>query len=100
MSPISALPSLSPPGLTGAGAVPAAGGGNLDFGRMLLEAVGRVDGMEKSAHTKLLDHLAGEGVTQVEALAAFRQADMALRLMLQVRNKLLEAFNEIKQVSI
>lgn len=107
MSPLSSLPPLpfagpDAAGLTGLGSGTTAGPADAgpDFGRLLLEAVGRVDGLEKNANQQLLDHLAGNGVTQAEALSAFQQADMAVRLMLQVRNKLLEAFNEVKQMGI
>lgn len=44
--------------------------------------------------------LSGDEITQVEVLSAVKKADMSLRMLLQIRNKVLEAYNEIKQMQM
>ncbi|QDT65652.1 flagellar hook-basal body complex protein FliE [Calycomorphotria hydatis] len=79
---------------------PAGGNQPVDFQQLLFSAMNQVNAMEQNASTALHDHLAGGDVTQVEVLSSFRKADLTMRMMLQVRNKLLEAFNEIKQMQM
>ena len=42
----------------------------------------------------------GEDVTQIEAMTAMKKADLAMRLMIQVRNKIMDAYTEIKQMQM
>ena len=42
----------------------------------------------------------GGDITQVEVFSAFKKADLALRMLLQIRNGVLEAYNEIKQMQM
>ena len=69
-----------------------------------------------SFHERLLDSLAGTNakphqiagaignapvdgdVTRAEALIDVKNADLSLQMMLQMRHKLLEAYNEIKDI--
>jgi len=42
----------------------------------------------------------GGNITNVEIFSAVKKAELALKMMLQVRNKLLEAYNEIKSMQM
>jgi flagellar hook-basal body complex protein FliE len=42
--------------------------------------------------------LAGEDLAMVETFTALREADLSLRLMLQIRNKLVDAYQELQQL--
>jgi flagellar hook-basal body complex protein FliE len=44
--------------------------------------------------------LTGEDVNQAEVLTAVQKADLAFRMMLQIRNKLIEAYREVTQMQI
>ncbi|HEX6984971.1 MAG TPA: flagellar hook-basal body complex protein FliE [Planctomycetaceae bacterium] len=68
------------------------------FSDLLAEAVGRGAALQTEADLTVMHALAGGDVTQVEVLSAVKKADLALRMMLQVRNKLLDAYNEIQQI--
>ena len=46
------------------------------------------------------DAISGGEITQVEVATALKKADLSLRMMLQVRNKLLDAYNEIRQMQV
>ena len=39
-------------------------------------------------------------ITQVEAITAMKKADLALRLMIQFANKIMDAYTEIKQMQM
>lgn len=72
------------------------GGGG--FQELLKGALQSTASQQTNAEQSIEDHLAGRDVSNVEVMTDVRKADLALRMMLQMRNKMLEAFNEIKQM--
>ena len=50
-------------------------------------------GPKAEAHT-----LAGADLTMTESVVAMRQADVAMRLMLQLQGKLVDAWNELRNM--
>jgi flagellar hook-basal body complex protein FliE len=44
--------------------------------------------------------LSGEDVESVEVYSGLQKADMAFRLLVQVRNKLMQAYEEINSIRI
>ena len=68
------------------------------FLELLQQATERGASMQTEADFAVMQALSGEDVTQVEVMAAVKKADLALRMMLQVRNKLLDAYNEMQQI--
>ena len=83
------LPAANPQGMSPGG--PA-------FADLLGQAIGRGAAMQSEADLTVMHALAGGDITQVEVLSAVKKADLALRMMLQVRNKLLDAYNEVQQI--
>lgn len=79
----------------------AAPGGKPDiesFRDLVFQALGEANGLGQAGQNAVAESLAGGDITQVEVLTAVKKADLALRMMLQIRNKLLESYNEIKQM--
>jgi len=72
----------------------------LTFQHLLLDTVKQTSSLAQSAEQAIETSLAGGDITQIEVLSAVKKADLALRMMMQIRNKLLEGFNEIKQMQI
>ncbi len=70
------------------------------FAEMLSEGIGSVNTMQKDADSQVHELLTGGEVSQVEVLSAVQKADMAFRLLVQVRNKLLAAYEEINAIRI
>lgn len=70
------------------------------FGQMLRDAVGQVANQQAQAEHLVEDHLIGRPVTDVEVLTALKQAELTLKTALQVRNKVVEAYNELKQIQV
>jgi flagellar hook-basal body complex protein FliE len=42
--------------------------------------------------------LVGEDLAMIETFTALREADLSLRLMMQIRNKLVDAYQELQQL--
>ena len=85
----SALAKLNP-----SSAAPATAG----FENLLLESISRTNALEQSAQTAIEQSLTGGDITQVEVFTAVKKADLAMRMLLQMRNKALEAYQEIQQL--
>ena len=94
------LPLPPPADVDFAAASPPRPAGGPDFGRLLMEAVGEVNARADHADRTVERGLLGDDVTQAEVFTAVKKADLSLRMMIQVRNKLLEAWREVQQVRI
>jgi flagellar hook-basal body complex protein FliE len=70
------------------------------FGSLLFKSLNQVNGLEQSAHAAVEKGFTGDDVTQVEAMTSLKKADLALRLMIQIRNKIMDAYSEIKQMQM
>ncbi|QDS95463.1 flagellar hook-basal body protein FliE [Roseimaritima multifibrata] len=62
--------------------------------------VQEVNTAQQSADQLVHRMLTGEDVNQAEVLTSVQKADMAFRLMLQMRNKLMDAYREVQQIQI
>ncbi len=92
ITPIRNLPEIAVPTTR-----PAAGG---NFGDLLGNAIGAVEGARQTANGEIARLLAGEsGELHTAALAAQR-AELNLELFLQVRNKVVQAYQEIMRMQM
>lgn len=71
-----------------------------DFLKLIGSGVGSVNEMQNSANLQVEQMLAGEDVHSAEVMTGLQKADMAFRLLVQVRNKLMQAFEEINNIRI
>ena len=79
-----------------AGKAEAAPGG-VSFQGMIQNAITETAATEQNAQMMVGRALQNDpGVTQVEVLTAVKKADLSLRMMMQIRNTLMDAYNEIK----
>lgn len=92
-----AASSLRPPD-AGGGASPGARSG-FDFARMLGEAIRDVSDRQKDAEHQARELAAGRGST-LDAVLSITKADLSLRFLLQVRNRALDAYNEIIRTQV
>lgn len=70
------------------------------FQNLLIGSLTQTNAMQQSAENAVAEHLAGGDPTQVEVFSAVKKADLALRTMVQVRNKLLDAYQEIQRMQM
>ena len=79
---------------------PAAEAPGKSFADTLKDAVGSVNQLQKTADTKM-QHLATGKTSDIpDVMMAVEKADIALRLMVQVRNKIIEAYQDIMKMQV
>ena len=70
------------------------------FANMLMEQLGHANAAEQTANAAIERNLTGGDISQVEVLTEMKKADLALRMMIQVHNKVFDAYAEIKQMQM
>lgn len=70
------------------------------FAEVLSGQVRGVNDMQNNASDMVHSMLTGGDVNEAEVLTAVQKADLAFRMLLQVRNKLIEAYREVQQIQI
>ncbi len=76
----------------------AATGAPVGFQQMLLEALQSTQDLSNQSQAAVQQNLLGDELSLVESFTAMREADLALKLTMQIRNKLMDAYNEIQQM--
>lgn len=71
-----------------------------NFAQMLTGIVDEVSNQQKSADRAMEQVHTGDARNLHEAMIAMEQADISIRLMVQVRNKALEAYQEIMRMQV
>jgi len=90
------VPAAPPPE---AGKTEAAGPGP-SFKQLLLQSIEEVNTMQQAADRAVEQLATGGDVNPAEVLTAVQKADIAFRLMMQVRNKLIQAYQEVQGIKI
>jgi flagellar hook-basal body complex protein FliE len=93
---LSSMPAL-PGAAAGKAAAPQAGAAFQDF---LMRSIGEVNSMQSEADQAVEKLATGGDVTPAAVLTAVQKADIAFNLLLQVRNKLIEAYQEIEKLQV
>ena len=70
------------------------------FGQMLNDAVNKVDQAQKTANDAINDLAVGRSNRIHETMMRAEEAGISLRMLLQVRNKALDAYNEIMRMHV
>ena len=77
---------------------PAQGEGS--FVDTLKNAINSVDQLQKESDLKMQQLATGQNNNIHETMISAEKADIALRLMVQVRNKIIEAYQEIMRMQV
>jgi len=99
MTPITGLPLTPPAAPSLAGQQPASIGGQ-PFKNILLEALNQVNTMQSQANEAVQQLVTGGEVNPAEVLTTLQKADISFRMMLQIRNKLVQAYQEVNNIRI
>ena len=70
------------------------------FKNMLAESIGQVNSMQQEAQHAVEGLMTGEDVNPAEVLTAVQKADLAFKMMMQVRNKLVAAYQEVQNIRV
>jgi len=65
------------------------------FGDLLTDAIGQVSQLEDQAHTAVAGLMSGAGVDVHQAMIATQKASMSFELALSVRNKAVQAYQQV-----
>jgi flagellar hook-basal body complex protein FliE len=85
MLPSPALPKSQPAGAA--------------FGKLLSEAIQQVNDVEKTSQGELQKYLGNESDLH-SVMIALEKADLSFQLMMQVRNKIVQAYQEIMRSQV
>lgn len=94
------------PGIAGLGGpegpaksdAPKEGAGS--FASALKKSLTEVNDMQQKADAAITALASGEKVSLHETMIAMEQADVSFRMMMQVRNKIVEAYQEILRMQV
>ena len=93
---LSGIPSVSMPATT---VVDGGGdGGGLNFGYVLQNAVSGVDTLNNTAGAQISNLLQGGSGDMTSVMIAVEKADASFQLMMQVRNKIGTAYQDIEKM--
>ncbi len=70
------------------------------FKDFLLDSIQQVNQMQQEADTAVEKLATGGDVNPVEVLTAVQKADLAFKMMIQVRNKLVQAYEEVQAIRV
>ncbi|MBC7387207.1 MAG: flagellar hook-basal body complex protein FliE [Cryobacterium sp.] len=70
------------------------------FGQMLSESIAKVNEYQQQADHSIKELAAGRTKNIHETMLSIEKADTSLKLMMQVRNKVLDAYKEIIRMQV
>jgi flagellar hook-basal body complex protein FliE len=93
---ISSLPAF--PNLPQPSSASSPDNGDSDFGSVLSSAINQVEQLHSGAAQQVTDLLKGDRSDVQNVMIAVEKADVAFQLMMQVRNKIVNAYQEISRM--
>lgn len=100
MNPINSAYSASQATLPQLPAVASQTGETASFKQFLLESLQDVNSMQQQADSAVETLMTGGDVDPAAVLTAVQKADLSFRLMMQMRNKMMQVYQEIKDIRI
>lgn len=74
-------------------------GGN-DFENVLLESINKVNKLQVEANKAVQDLAAGKNESIHETMIAMEKASISFQMMMQIRNKIIDAYQEILKTAM
>ncbi len=90
-------PIKPPTTVPGSGASP---GGGVDFKDLLLDKLDEVNRLQTEAGKSVEKRVTGETQNMAEVFSAVRKADVAFSLLMEIRNKLMDAYEQVQQMRV
>src|SRR5207249_3234046 len=95
---ITQIPELA--GLRRPEAAPAGGDKGNSFAAVLGDSLAEVNRLQQQADASITALATGDKASLHDTMIAMEQADVSFRLMMQVRNKIVEAYQEIMRMQV
>lgn len=70
------------------------------FGDALENAIGKVDGAQKAADSQIEAFVSGEQENLHEVMIAMNEAKLSFQLMTEVRNRMLDTYQELMRMQV
>ena len=70
------------------------------FGLLLKKSINEINQLHKEADKAVVDLASGNKKNIHQTMIALEKADVSFQLMMQVRNKIIEAYNEVKRMQV
>ena len=70
------------------------------FGQVLSESITEVNNLQLQADTAVENLASGKSQNIHETMIAINKADLAFRMTMQVRNKVIEAYQEVMRMNV
>jgi flagellar hook-basal body complex protein FliE len=99
MTPITNISFPQAPAIPAVPSLDAPAGGP-SFKDMLVDSIQQVNTMQLDADKAVETLFTGGEINPAEVLTAVQKADLAFRLTMQMRNKLMDVYQEIKDIRI
>jgi len=82
--------------------LPQAGGGEKSsgFGDILKDAISTVNEVQKQSNQEIQKLMTGESKDLHTTVIAMQKADLSFQMMMQVRNKIVQAYQEIMRMQV
>lgn len=90
------IPAIQAPAAVGA----ASSSGGAAFQSILNDAISKVEGFSKTADASVNNFLSGEGEELHQVAIKTQQAELSFDLFLQVRNKIVSAYQEVMRMQV
>lgn len=78
----------------------ATGEASKSFADTLTDAIGSVNELQKTSDKKMQELATGKTDNVADVMIAAEKADIALKVMVQVRNKIIDAYQEIMKMQV
>jgi len=95
---VTQIPQLA--GIGAPEAKPAAASAQGSFAGVLKSSLAEVNQLQQKADAAITALATGEKASLHDTMIAIEQADVSFRLMMQVRNKIVEAYQEIMRIQV
>ena len=93
---ISSIPIIPPAAATG----PAATSGGAAFQSVFTDAIAKVESFQQNAAQSVDRFLNGEGEELHQVALKSQQADLSFQMFMQVRNKIVSAYQEVMRMQV
>jgi flagellar hook-basal body complex protein FliE len=70
------------------------------FKDFLVNSIQEVNSMQQAADQAVEKLVSGGEVSPAEVLTAVQKADLAFRMMMQIRNKIVQAYQEVQNIRV
>jgi flagellar hook-basal body complex protein FliE len=74
--------------------------GSGSFGNMLKDAISTVNDLQKQSDQEIQKVITGESQDLHTTVIAMQKADLSFQMMMQVRNKIVQAYQEIMRTQV